>query len=201
MFDDADEMVGRLQAVTARPGGGWSWDRVRSVIFRTLHLMAERRGNKRPSNMQNLISALLLAFDGFQVVCVIASPEFGYGYEEFAWLESISLTRALNIRLVGLTWALVFWSISSFVLALALANALLVAWQVASGHSGSVWPMRTLRAFVSVVLTALFIPLFQSTARFLSCEQMTSGALAAGDTPPECWSLLHGALFGVSALC
>ncbi|KAA0162585.1 hypothetical protein FNF27_08038 [Cafeteria roenbergensis] len=200
VFDDADEMVGRLQAVTARPGGGWSWDRVRSVIFRTLHLMAERRGNKRPSNMQNLISALLLAFDGFQVVCVIASPEFGYGYEEFAWLESISLTRALNIRLVGLTWALVFWSISSFVLALALANALLVAWQVASGHSGSVWPMRTLRAFVSVVLTALFIPLFQSTARFLSCEQMTSGALAAGDTPPECWSLLHGALFGVSAL-
>lgn len=199
--DDADEMVARLQAATSRPGGGVTWDRVRSVVFRMLHLMAQKRDNKGPSKRQNATSAFLLAFDGIQVVSVLSSPEFGYAFDGFGWLNALSISRALSIRVIGLTWAMALWVFSSCVLALAVANAMLVAWQVGSGgHSGSLWPMRTLRAFVSVVLTALYVPLVQSASRFISCENMTNGALAAGDEPIVCWGITHAILFGASIL-
>jgi len=200
-LDGADEMVARLQAATSQSASTFSWEGARSILFRVLHLMAERKEGKATSKSSNVTSVLLLLFDFVQVVAVLASPEFGYTFDIFAWVSSLSIGRALGIQLIGVGWAMTLWGMSTLVLVLALSNAILVAWQVASGgHTGSLLPLRTLRAFVTLALTALYIPLVQSTARFLACDRIVAEAAAVGQDFPRCWGPTHAVLFGISVL-
>ncbi len=190
---DLDEMVAQLQAVTSGSVTPLAGDRVRAVIFRLLRLMTEQ--TKKVTRGQNTLSILLLLTDAVQVAGILTSPELGWSFDFLSWTSVLSVTRLLRIMVVGWAVAFTVWALSLAVMSLALANTGLVVWRVAIGVTGSVWPLRTLRAFVTVALTALYIPLLESASVFMSCDAMVQ---AYKEEAPECWGASHGALFAVS---
>ncbi|KAA0171303.1 hypothetical protein FNF28_00794 [Cafeteria roenbergensis] len=150
---------------------------------------------KKVTRGQNTLSILLLLTDAVQVAGILTSPELGWSFDFLSWTSVLSVTRLLRIMVVGWAVAFTVWALSLAVMSLALANTGLVVWRVAIGVTGSVWPLRTLRAFVTVALTALYIPLLESASVFMSCDAMVQ---AYKEEAPECWGASHGALFAVS---
>jgi hypothetical protein len=195
-----DAVVAQLQAATSTASSSIA-DRWRGVLFQVLHLMATRKGTAKPtSKQQNTVSILLLAFDAFQVLAVLTSPELGYTTDLFAWTNVLSLEQLFGFDTNGVIWFTTVWAIAVTILVLALVNAVFVATQVSQGsHTGSLWPLLTLRGVVAVILTGLYVPLVKMASQFLSCARLGSvTAGGASDVTIGCWDVTHIVLFTIS---
>jgi hypothetical protein len=126
-------------------------------------------------------------------MAILGSTEYGWQGQE--WIRFLSLPNVIGaIGTSSVDWIryITLWLLASLVIAVALVNAAFVIWRVATNTSGSVWPLRTLRAFVAVVLTALFVPLMTASARSLECETVESLAKATDPSAAfNCWGVAH----------
>jgi len=111
-------------------------------------------------------------------------------------VRHLSVLRLLGLDTSTVPAFVVMWCIAVAIIVVALANAGYVAWQVRVGFSGSLLPVRTLRAAVTVLLTAGYVPLVEIASEPLSCAK-----LQLRSTNPEaevpCWGALHATLFGL----
>ena len=118
--------------------------------------------------------------------------------------DFLSFVRQLSVlRLLGIDASTVqafvgMWAIAAIVVAVALMNAAYVAYQVRVGFSGSLMPVRTLRAAVTILLTAAYVPLVEVLAEPLSCARLQQRSLGPQGGMVECYGTLHATLFGLS---
>ncbi|KAA0147791.1 hypothetical protein FNF29_07136 [Cafeteria roenbergensis] len=198
--DDVDDIMARVQAAASgQAEGSWA-QKTESTVFRILGLMLSDSGpsSRRKTARYNLLRLVLFFVDWLQLCSIMLSPAVGYSFDWgfLSFMSQVSLLRLLGVDASALEAFVIIWCFAVAIMVLALANVAYVGWQVRVGFSGSLLPVRTLRAAVTILLTACYVPLVEIVAEPLSCEQLQQRSPSPQADVP-CWGQLHGILFGI----
>ncbi|KAA0177864.1 hypothetical protein FNF27_00412 [Cafeteria roenbergensis] len=197
---DVDGIMARVQAATSGQSDGGFWKQVEITLFRIFGLMLSDSGHvsRRKTARFNVLRIILFFVDWLQLAAIMMSPSTGYTFpwEFLAFTKQLSLLRILGIDDADLQTFTVVWAVVIGIMALALANVAYVAWQVRVGFSGSLAPVRTLRAAVLILLTATYVPMISIVAQPLACQQLQRRSRSP-DTEVPCWGTLHATMVAI----
>eukprot|EP01138_Halocafeteria_seosinensis_P000279 gb/GECG01000287.1/.p1 GENE.gb/GECG01000287.1/~~gb/GECG01000287.1/.p1 ORF type:complete len:839 (+),score=87.28 gb/GECG01000287.1/:1-2517(+) len=171
-----------LSADLSLPSSGNNWkDRVLYVVFRLLKLMTE---NQKVNSTSKLLEVILLVLDWAQVVQLLVSPVFGWHEETFGWASNISVVSIILPPNSPTAFVIAYAGVL-VVAWLSLLNAIYVGWDILNESYKSIWPLKTLRALVSIVLTAGFIPIMTILSIPFDCSNLSTflGEVSCSEFP------------------
>eukprot|EP01138_Halocafeteria_seosinensis_P008226 gb/GECG01008407.1/.p1 GENE.gb/GECG01008407.1/~~gb/GECG01008407.1/.p1 ORF type:complete len:1702 (+),score=231.44 gb/GECG01008407.1/:1-5106(+) len=143
-------------------------DRVKCVVFRLLKLMTE---NQKVTTLSKITEVILLVIDWLQVVQLLVAPDFGWHEDSFQWVGKVSILRLL-LPGQNATSFNIAYGISLVITWMSLLDAFYVSWELMTSNYKSIWPLKALRALVTTVLTAGFIPIMEVLAIPFGCGGM-----------------------------
>lgn len=126
------------------------------ALFRLLHVMTEQ---KRLGNAARLLRFFVMLASFLQTLSLVCNPDLGWDAETWEALQWISLLKLLVPRADSLGSFLAGYIPAVAVVWLALADGVYVHGSLRSpAPSALLWPIRTLRVVVTLLLSAGFIP-------------------------------------------
>lgn len=163
--------------------------KVKQTLFEVLIILLDEQ------DISILVDALLIYSELIQWWGFSMHIEFGYIWKKYNVV--LTLNNFINYFQIsvyfvsGTVFIIVFYVCISIVV-LMIANLIYVIISVLRKKFAFVWPLRTLRSVASVIVTILFMPMFEVFLSMLQCSTNSDAIqISSYDSSLVCWQGAH----------